>query len=209
VDVRNAKDAAIPFVHGATLWLTGLPCSGKSTLASRLGQELQRRGHRLEILDGDVLRGTLCRDLGFSKADRDENVARIGAACGVLNKLGVVAIAAVVSPYRDARARLRASLPRFVEIYVHAPLQVCIERDVKGLYARAMRGEIANFTGVGDPYEEPLAPEIVADTATMSIEQSTKYILLSIDAMKGQPALLQRGTPAVRRMVRATPVLTS
>jgi adenylylsulfate kinase len=176
------RESAIPaLANGATLWFTGLPCSGKSTLAFRVGQELQLRGHPVEVLDADVLRGTLCRDLGFSKTDRDENIARIGWVCAALNRHGVVALAAAVSPYREARARLRLSLPNFVEIYVKAPLRVCMERDVKGLYAKASRGEIAGFTGIDDPYEEPLAPEVIVETARMSVEQCTEQILRAIE----------------------------
>ena len=171
-------------VEGATLWFTGLPCSGKSTLAFRTGEELASRGHRVEVLDADVLRTTICHGLGFSKQDRDENVARIGWICSLLNRQGVTAIAAVVSPYREARARLRSSLPRFVEIYVNAPLAVCMERDVKGLYARASRGEIVHFTGLDDPYEEPLAPEVVVETARLSVDESARHILDALRSLR-------------------------
>lgn len=162
---------------GATLWFTGLPCAGKSTLAYRVAHHLRDSGHRVEVLDGDLLRATLCRGLGFSRSGRDENVARIGWLCGVLNRHGIVAIAAAVSPYREARARLRASLPRFVEIYAKAPLAVCITRDVKGLYARAISGEIRQFTGIDDPYEEPLSPEITVETDKNSASQCAELIL--------------------------------
>jgi adenylylsulfate kinase len=183
----RTADALAPIpalAEPATLWLTGLPCSGKTTLASRMGEELARRGHRAVVLDADVLRATVCRGLGFSREDRDENVARIGGLCGVLNRQGVTAIAAVISPYREARARLRSSLPRFVEIYVNAPLDVCIQRDVKGLYARARRGEIAHFTGLDDPYEEPQAPEITVETACMSVDESTLHILGALGSLR-------------------------
>ncbi|MGA1984281.1 MAG: adenylyl-sulfate kinase [Acidobacteriaceae bacterium] len=191
-DIPNTLIPAL--AEGATLWLTGLPCSGKTTLAVRIGVELERRGHRVEVLDADVLRATVCRGLGFSKQDRDENVARIGWICEALNRHGVVAIAAVVSPYRAARARLRSSLPRFVEIYVSAPLDVCMERDVKGLYARARRGEIAHFTGIDDPYEEPLAPEIVVETARMSVDESALHILDTLEALSFTQAPHQQTT---------------
>ena len=180
---------------GATLWFTGLPCSGKSTLASLVAHQLRNSGHRVEILDGDLVRATLCRGLGFSKADRDENVARIGWLCGVLSKHGIVAIGAAVSPYRDARSRLRASLPRFVEIYVKAPLAVCMKRDLKGLYARAINGEIRNFTGVDDPYEEPLSPEIVVETDKNSMKQCTDLI---VDWIRGVSDWRSPGSPASR-----------
>ena len=181
-DIPNAPIPAL--ADGATLWLTGLPCSGKSTLAFRIGQELEHRGHEVEVLDADVLRAGICRGLGFSKQDRDENVARIGWVCGALNRHGVVAIAAVVSPYREARTRLRTSLQRFVEIYVDAPVSVCMERDVKGLYAKAKRGEIAHFTGLDDPYEEPLTPEIVVATARMNVDESARHILAALEALR-------------------------
>lgn len=165
---------------GATLWFTGLPCSGKTTLAWRLGRELEERGHRVEVLDGDELRTSLCRGLGFSRADRHENAVRIGWACEKLSKHGVVAIGAAVSPYRETRTYLRASIPRFVEIYVRAPLAVCIERDVKGMYARAARGELRDFTGIGAPYEEPLAPEILVETDKYGVDACVDHILTSI-----------------------------
>lgn len=188
----------LPALTGATLWLTGLPCAGKSTLAVLIGDELRRRGHQVEVLDADVLRTTLCRGLGFSKQDRDENVARIGWVCEALNRHGVVTIAAVVSPYREARARLRARLPRFVEIYVDAPLRVCMERDVKGLYAKARRGEIAHFTGIDDPYEEPFAPEIAVATARMSVDQSVRRILDALASLSfRRPGPQQCQVPSV------------
>lgn len=162
---------------GFTLWFTGLPCAGKSTLAVEIGRVLGQRGSRVEVLDADVLRTTVCRGLGFSREDRDENVARIGWVCGLLARHGVVAIAAVVSPYREARRRLKASVPGFVEIYVKAPLAICVERDVKGMYRRAMVGEIPHFTGLDDPYEEPLDPEIVIETDKSSIPECIDAIL--------------------------------
>lgn len=162
---------------GATLWLTGLPCSGKTTLAGRVGAELQNRGHRVEILDGDILRATLCQGLGYSKIDRHENAARIGWVCRTLNKHGIVAVVAAVSPYRETRAHLRASIATFVEVYVKAPLAVCMKRDVKGLYAKAVRGEISGVTGFDAPYEEPLAPEVVVETHQFSVDECTDLIL--------------------------------
>lgn len=203
-DIRNLPIPAL--ADGATLWLTGLPCSGKSTLAARIGSELSRRGHRVEVLDADVLRTNLCRDLGFSKQERDENVARIGWVCGTLNRHGVVAIAAAVSPYRVARARLRSSLPRFVEIFVDAPLSVCMARDVKGLYAKASRGEIAHFTGLDDPYEEPLAPEIVVATAGMSVDESALHIFAALESLRFSHASRQ---PAAEECSQLSPVCLS
>jgi adenylylsulfate kinase len=160
-----------------TLWLSGLPCAGKSTLSREIGHQLQRRRYRVEVLDADDLRLTLCKGLGFTRADRDENVARIGWICGTLNRHGVAAIAAVISPYRNARAGLRSSIPRFVEVFVKAPLSVCIERDVKGMYARALKGEIRHFTGIDDPYEDPPNPDIVVETDKYSIIECSNSVI--------------------------------
>ena len=146
---------------GFTIWLTGMSGSGKSTLTTVLDRELRDRGLPVEVLDGDVVRTHLTRGLGFSKEDRDENIRRVGWVCELLTRHGVVAIAAVISPYRDVRDEVRSRIGRFVEVYMEAPLEVLAERDVKGLYRRAMAGEIENFTGVSDPYEAPLNPEVV------------------------------------------------
>jgi adenylyl-sulfate kinase len=146
---------------GFTIWFTGLSGSGKSTIAAILERELRERGHKVEVLDGDVVRTHLSKGLGFSKEDRDTNILRIGWVCEVLSRNDVVAIAAAISPYRDIRDQIRANIGRFVEVFVEAPLDVLADRDVKGLYRKAMAGEIQNFTGVNDPYEEPLNPEVV------------------------------------------------
>lgn len=150
--------------QGFTLWFTGLPCSGKSTLAQLVSQELERRGIGVEVLDGDAVRGRLSKGLGFSRADRDENIRRIGFVCGLLSRHGVAAIGAAISPYRASRDEIRASTGKFVEVYVKASLATCIARDVKGMYKKALAGEIRNFTGIDDPYEPPLNAEIVIDT---------------------------------------------
>jgi adenylyl-sulfate kinase len=171
-----------PFA-GFTLWFTGLPCAGKSTLASEIGVELRKRGHSIEILDGDVVRTTLCKGLGFSKEDRDENISRLGWVCNLLNSHGVVAIAAVVSPYREARNQLRRTIPRFIEIYVKAPPSVCMDRDVKGLYAKAIAGELSHFTGVDDPYEEPMAPDIIVETHDTSVAQCVSLIIKCLETI--------------------------
>jgi adenylylsulfate kinase len=163
--------------NGLTLWFTGLPCAGKSTLAAQIGQELLARGHQIEVLDADALRHTLCKGLGFSRADREENVLRIGRLCGMLGKYGIISIAAVIAPYRQIREQLRASIPGFVEIYVKAPLGVCVQRDVKGLYAKALKGEITQFTGIDDPYEEPQMPDIVVETATSDVATCCQTII--------------------------------
>lgn len=160
-----------------TIWLTGLPCAGKSTLARTLAQELRCRGKSAEILDADVLRTTLCKDLSFSKADRDENVFRVGWVCALLAKHGVTSIVAVVSPHREARERIRLSVHNFVEVYVKAPIDVCIQRDVKGMYARALKGELQHFTGIDDCYEEPVKSEIVVETDKQSLGKCKSMIV--------------------------------
>lgn len=145
---------------GFTIWLTGLSGAGKSTIAAILKREMRARGHKVEVLDGDVVRKHLTKGLGFSREGRDENIRRVGWVCELLTRNDVVAIAAVISPYRAVRDEVRARIGRFVEVYVTAPIETLAERDVKGLYRRAMAGEIANFTGVSDPYEPPLDPDV-------------------------------------------------
>jgi adenylylsulfate kinase len=162
---------------GFTLWFTGLPCSGKSTLAQLVARELERRGRGVEILDGDVVRTHLTKGLGFSKEDRDENIKRIGFVCMLLSKHGAVAVAAAISPYRAIRDGVRATIENFVEVYVNTPLEVCIQRDVKGMYKKALAGEMKNFTGVDDPYEAPLNPELVIETQNETPEVSAGRIL--------------------------------
>jgi adenylylsulfate kinase len=149
---------------GFTIWLTGLSGSGKSTIARILEGALRDRGHRVEVLDGDVVRMHLSKGLGFSKEDRDTNIRRIGWVCEVLSRNDVVAIGSAISPYREIRDEIRANIGRFVEVYLEAPLEVLADRDVKGLYRKAMAGEIKGFTGVDDPYEPPLNAEVVCHT---------------------------------------------
>ena len=162
---------------GCVVWLTGLPSAGKSTIAEALEAVLARRGARVQRLDGDEIRTNLSRGLGFSRDDRDEQVRRVGYVAGLLERHGVVAISALVSPYREARDAVRASAENFVEVYVKCSLEECIRRDVKGLYRRARGGEIANFTGISDPYEPPLHPEVVVETDRERLDDSVKKIL--------------------------------
>jgi adenylylsulfate kinase len=162
---------------GFVLWFTGLSGAGKTTVAAKLAPTLAERGHRVELLDGDELRTNLCQGLGFSRADRDTNIARIGYVAGKLAKHGVAVLVAAISPYQEARDQVRASVDTFVEVHVAAPLTTCAERDVKGLYAKALAGELPNFTGVSDPYEPPLAPELVLHTETDSVDQSVHQVL--------------------------------
>ncbi len=166
------------------IWLTGLSGSGKSTLSSILERRLRAQGHRVEVLDGDVVRQHLTGDLGFSRTDRDANVRRIGWVCELLARNGVVAIASVISPYRAVREELRSRIGRFVEVYMEVPLEVAAERDVKGLYRRAQAGEIPNFTGVSDPYEPPLAPDVVchSDGRETPEQSAGKVLRVLVDA---------------------------
>jgi adenylyl-sulfate kinase len=164
--------------QGCILWFTGLSGAGKSTLSARVGRELRSRGVAVEILDGDEVRENLGKGLSFSKEDRDTNVRRIAFVANLLARHGVVAITAAISPYRAIRdeARARSEAP-FVEVFVDAPLAVVEARDVKGLYKKARAGEIPAFTGVSDPYEPPLAPEVVVKTGEESIDQSAAKVL--------------------------------
>src|SRR4051812_31076308 len=145
---------------GFTLWFTGLSGAGKTTVSKIVEHELRSRGSRVEILDGDAVRENLSKGLGFSKEDRDINIRRIGFVCGLLSRNGVIAIAAAISPYRAVRDEVRSHIHNFIEIYVECPLEVVTGRDVKGLYKKAIKGEIGLFTGVSDPYEPPLHPEV-------------------------------------------------
>jgi len=162
---------------GFTLWFTGLSGAGKSTLAQAVAERLRGRGMKVEVLDGDVVRTNLSKGLGFSKEDRDTNIRRIGWVCEVLSRNNVVAVAAAISPYRAIRDEVRSKIENFVEVYVEVPLEEAIKRDVKGLYEKALRGEIENFTGVSDPYEPPENPEVVCHTAQESVEESVAKIL--------------------------------
>jgi adenylylsulfate kinase len=167
---------------GFVLWLTGLSGAGKSTVAAKLLPALAERGHRVELLDGDEVRTNLCQELGFSREDRDTNIARIGYVAGKLAKHGVAVLVAAISPYREAREQVRGAVDNFVEVYVAAPVSTCAERDVKGLYAKALSGEIKNFTGVSDPYEPPLAPEIVLHTEAESVDESVEQVVSWLEA---------------------------
>ena len=174
---------------GFTVWFTGLSCSGKTTVSQGLVEELRKRGLKVEVLDGDVVRTNLSKGLGFSKEDRDTNIKRIGFVCKLLTRNGVVAIGAAISPYRAIRDYNRREIKDFVEVYCKCPLEVCIERDVKGLYKKALAGEITNYTGVSDPYEEPLNPEVVLETDKETREQSIGKVIRKLEELRYiQPA---------------------
>ncbi|MBD3236000.1 MAG: adenylyl-sulfate kinase [Candidatus Eisenbacteria bacterium] len=170
-------------MKGVTVWFTGLSGSGKSTLAEALEKELRRRDCNVEILDGDIVRTNLSKGLGFSKEDRDINIRRIGFVCDLLTRNGVVAIAAAISPYQAIRDENRKMIGEFVEVYCECPLEVLAERDVKGLYKKAMAGEIKNFTGVSDPYEAPEQPEVTIHSGSEPQETSLQRILRTLELM--------------------------
>ena len=168
--------------HGVTIWFTGLSGAGKSTLSEALSTELRRRGRKVEVLDGDVVRTNLSKGLGFSREDRDTNIRRIAFVCHLLTRNGVVSISAAISPYSATREEARALIGDFVEVYVRCPVPELVRRDVKGLYAKALRGEIAHFTGISDPYEEPEHPDVVVDSSAETIAESLARILRHLEA---------------------------
>jgi adenylylsulfate kinase len=166
---------------GVTVWFTGLPSAGKTTIAKLVEERLARAGRPVEVLDGDVVRRHLSKELGFSKQDRDENIRRIGYVADLLSRNGVIVLAAAISPYRAVREELRALIGDFVEVWVATDLATCRARDVKGLYARHDRGELRGLTGADDPYEPPLAPELVLRTETQPPEASAEAVLAVLD----------------------------
>ncbi|MDI9640321.1 adenylyl-sulfate kinase [Geitlerinema splendidum] len=162
---------------GVTLWFTGLSGAGKTTLSQAVAEVLRRNGYRIEVLDGDIVRKNLSKGLGFSKSDRDENIRRIGFVAHLLSRNGVIVLVSAISPYQTIRDEVRDRIGNFVEIYVNAPLDVCEARDVKGLYKRARAGEIQGFTGIDDPYEAPVKPEIECRTDRETVAESVAKIL--------------------------------
>jgi adenylylsulfate kinase len=163
--------------QGVTVWFTGLPCAGKTTASRAVASQLSACGLPVELLDADALRLTISRGLGFSKEDRDENIRRIAFVCGLLARHGVVVLVSAIAPYREVRAEIRSQLGRFVEVYVNAPLAVCEERDVKGMYRRARSGEMRGLTGVDAPYEPPDSPDVECRTDLETIEQSAAKVV--------------------------------
>jgi adenylyl-sulfate kinase len=168
---------------GYCLWLTGLPSAGKTTIGAQLRTLLQERGWRVELLDGDEVRRGLSSDLGFDKASREAHAARVTYVAKVLARNGVIPIVALISPYRSSRARARAEIGRFVEVYVTTPIEVCEQRDVKGLYGKARQGLIHDMTGVDDPYEPPESPEIRVDTVGRTPLDSAKHVLAEAERL--------------------------
>ena len=169
--------------RGVTVWFTGLSGAGKTTISKAVAEKLRSHSCKLEILDGDVVRENLTKGLGFSKADRDENIRRIGFVSHLLTRNGVIVLVSAISPYREIREEVKQKIGDFVEVYVNAPLTVCEERDVKGLYKRARAGEIKNFTGIDDPYEAPLNPTIECRTDLEELEESVAKIFNKLEEL--------------------------
>lgn len=167
--------------RGVTVWFTGLSGAGKTTICRAVENEIRARNLNLEVLDGDVVRENLTKGLGFSKADRDENIRRIGFVAQLLTRNGVIVLVSAISPYRSVREEVRDKIGDFVEVYVSAPIEVCEQRDVKGLYKRARAGEIKQFTGIDDPYEAPLKPEVECKTHQETLEESVARVLSTLE----------------------------
>jgi len=168
---------------GFTAWFTGLPCSGKTTVADRVAELLREKGRLVERLDGDIVRKGLTSDLGFSKEDRNENIKRVTFVAKLLTRNGVAVLATFVSPYKARRLKTREEIGDFVEIYTRCPLEACMERDVKGMYKKAIAGEIKEFTGIDDPYEEPEDPELVIDTDKETVEESAEKVIAKLQEL--------------------------
>jgi adenylylsulfate kinase len=169
--------------HGFTIWFTGLPCCGKTTIADQVALVLKKKNYTIEQLDGDIIRQGVTSDLGFSKKDRDENIQRVTSIAKKLTQKNVVVLASFVSPYRKQRRNARKEIKQFIEVYVRCPVEICMQRDVKGMYQKALEGKIKHFTGVDDPYEEPEHPELILDTDTESVEESVGKVLKKIEEL--------------------------
>uniref|UniRef100_A0A486XMC1 Adenylyl-sulfate kinase n=1 Tax=Rheinheimera sp. BAL341 TaxID=1708203 RepID=A0A486XMC1_9GAMM len=177
----NAQRREVLFGHqSAVIWFTGLSGSGKSTVANALEQALAAQGKHTYLLDGDNVRHGLCADLGFSAEDRTENLRRVGAVAGLMVDAGLLVLSAFISPYRNQRELVKSFIPegKFVEVHIATPLEVCEQRDVKGLYKKARAGQISHFTGISDPYEAPEAADLVLDTSVTSLEDSVQQLLV-------------------------------
>lgn len=175
--------------NGFVIWMTGLPSSGKTTIANWLYDEFRKRGLPVEVLDGDVVRREFGGDLGYSKSDRDRNIARVAYVADLLNRHGVIVIVSLVSPYREAREQARKRIKRFFEVYVNCSIEVCVQRDVKGLYRRAIGGEIPNFTGISDAYEPPEQPDMEVETDHCTVAEAGSEILKALRSQGFLPDL--------------------
>jgi adenylylsulfate kinase len=179
-ELVSVEPCADPQQPGLTVWFTGLSGAGKTTICKSVHAELMTRGYRAEMLDADVVRRQFWPDLGFSKADRDENIRRIGFLAQLLTRNGIIALVAAISPYRAARGEVRSNIPRFLEVHVDAPLHVCEERDPKGLYKRARAGDLRGFNGIDDPYEVPLAPEVRCATDHDTVNRCRDQVVSAV-----------------------------
>lgn len=168
---------------GFTLWFTGLPCSGKSVLADAIAKDLKERGMKVERLDGDIVRKSLTRDLGFTEEDRNKNIERVTFVAKLLTRNGVAVLASFVSPYNKIRAYSRKEIGDYILVYVKCPVEVCEERDVKGMYAKARAGEIKDFTGIDHPFEEPDKSDIIVDTDKQTVQESKEIVLKALNQM--------------------------
>jgi adenylylsulfate kinase len=169
--------------QGFTVWFTGLPCCGKTTIADQVAIVLKKKDYTVERLDGDIVRQGFTGDLGFSEKDRNENIKRVTIMAKMLTHNNVVVLASFVSPYRKQRRKARKEIKKFVEVYVRCPVEICMKRDVKGMYQKALEGKIKHFTGVDDPYEEPEHPELILNTNTESVEESVSKVLQKIEEL--------------------------
>ena len=169
--------------QGFTIWFTGLPCCGKTTIADQVAIVLKNKNYTVEQLDGDIIRQGVTRDLGFSKKDRDENIKRVTSIAKTLTQNNVIVLASFVSPYRTQRRNARKEIQKFIEVYARCPVEICIQRDVKGMYKKAIEGKITHFTGVDDPYEEPEHPELILDTDKESVEESVQKVLTKLEEL--------------------------
>src|SRR5436190_11983252 len=175
------ENSTVDKQRGFTLWFTGLSGAGKTTIAEIVEHELRERGRRVEVLDGDIVRTNLSKGLGFSREDRNINVLRIGFVANLLTRNGTAVIVSAISPYKEARDQVRRRIIDFVEVYVYCPLEVCAERDVKGLYKKAFAGEIEHFTGDSHPYEPPAAPDLVLETEQEEPEESAHKVIEKLE----------------------------
>ena len=166
--------------RGFTVWFTGLPCSGKSTIAKAVAEELKQKGLRAEMLDADIIREHLWKELGYSKEDRDENIRRAAYLAHILTRNGVAVLTSFISPYKELRDYARKQIGDFLEVYVKCPVEVCMRRDTRGMYKKALAGEIQNFTGVSDPYEEPLNPELLLESDKESLAESVAKVMAKL-----------------------------
>jgi len=169
--------------QGYTIWFTGLPCCGKTTIANQVAVLLKKKGYLVEQLDGDIIRQNFSSDLSFSKKDRDENIKRATFLAKMLSRNNVVVLASFVSPYRKQRRKARKEIKNFVEVFVRCPVKICMKRDVKGMYKKALEGKIQHFTGVDDPYEEPEHPELIVDTDIESLDESVEKVIKKIQEL--------------------------